>query len=219
MENQYMTRLEELLAEFCPNGVEYICLQDCTQKVDNIKWNESKEKYYYIDLSSVDIATSQIQNCQIITQDTAPSRAQQIVKLNDVLLGTTRPMLKRYCMIDETYAGHICSTGFCVLRANHRVLPRWIYHVITSTDFFAYVEKNQKGTSYPSISDLAVKSYKIPVPPLEVQREIVRILDHFTELTTELEEKLTAELTARKKQYAYYRNKLLTFGSSVKKKA
>ena len=49
----------------------------------------------------------------------------------------------------------------------------------------------------------AIKEICVPVPPLEVQQEIVRILDHFTALTAELNDKLTAELTARKKQYAY----------------
>lgn len=52
-----------------------------------------------------------------------------------------------------------------------------------------------------------IKAIKIPVPPLEVQREIVRILDNFTFLTTEL----AAELAARQKQYEYYRDLLLTF--------
>lgn len=49
--------------------------------------------------------------------------------------------------------------------------------------------------------------FEIPVPPLPVQREIVRILDNFTSLEAELE----AELEARKKQYEYYRDQLLTF--------
>lgn len=57
-----------------------------------------------------------------------------------------------------------------------------------------------------------LKSIKLPVPPLEVQREIVHILDSFTLLTAEL----TAELTARKKQYEFYRNKMLTFDNNVK---
>ena len=51
----------------------------------------------------------------------------------------------------------------------------------------------------------------IPLPPLPVQREIVRILDSFTELTAELNKKLEEELAARRKQYEYYRDKLLTF--------
>ena len=55
----------------------------------------------------------------------------------------------------------------------------------------------------------------VPVPPLPVQREIVRILDHFTELTTELTAELTVELTARQKQYEYYRDRLLIQGDKV----
>ena len=199
-----MSRLEELIQQLCPDGVEYKSLQECTQKIDNIKWACANKDYQYIDLSSVDLDTHQISNTQIISADNAPSRAQQIVRHNDILLGTTRPMLRRYCMISSSYDGQICSTGFCVLRAQDFVLPQWIYHQITSTDFFAYVEKNQKGASYPSISDTKVKEYQIPVPPLPVQQEIVRILDSFTELTAEL----TLELTARKKQYAYYRDEL-----------
>ena len=146
-----MSRLEELIQQLCPDGVEYKSLQECTQKIDNIKWACANKDYQYIDLSSVDLDTHQISNTQIISADNAPSRAQQIVRHNDILLGTTRPMLRRYCMISSSYDGQICSTGFCVLRAQDFVLPQWIYHQITSTDFFAYVEKNQKGASYPSI--------------------------------------------------------------------
>jgi len=61
------------------------------------------------------------------------------------------------------------------------------------------------GIKHPSMS--SVFEMQIPIPPLKVQKEIVRILDAFTSLTAEL----TAELTMRKKQYNYYRNKLLTF--------
>ena len=206
-----MSELEKLIQNLCPNGVEYRSLQQCTEKIENIKWSLASKEYQYIDLSSVDRRTNQITETQTITMDNAPSRAQQIVKTNDILFGTTRPMLKRYCVIDGYYDGQICSTGFCVLRANEYVLPGWIYHQITSTDFFNYVEKNQKGASYPSISDANVKAYRIPLPPLPVQREIVRILDSFTELTAEL----TSELTARKKQYEYYRDELLTLDVTI----
>ena len=209
-----MSRLDELIEKLCPDGAEFLTLQECTQKVKNIKWKSySGNDKKYIDLSSVDRDLHCIMETQNINSDSAPSRAQQIVQTDDILLGTTRPMLKRYCMIPETYDNEICSTGFCVLRANTEiVLPKWIYHNIATTDFFAYVEQNQKGASYPAISDASVKAFSLPVPPLEVQREIVHILDSFTLLTAEL----TAELTARKKQYEFYRNKLLTFNNNVK---
>ena len=208
-----MSRLDELIEKLCPDGVEFLTLQECTQKVKNIKWksyfgNDKK----YIDLSSVDRDLHCIMETQNINSDSAPSRAQQIVQTDDILLGTTRPMLKRYCMIPEKYDNEICSTGFCVLRANTEiVLPRWIYHNIATTEFFAYVEQNQKGTSYPAISDASVKEFSLPVPPLKIQREIVRVLDSFTLLTSEL----TSELTARKKQYEFYRDKLLTFSKDT----
>ena len=203
-----MSKIDELIERLCPDGAEFLTLQECTQKVKNIKWKSySGNDKKYIDLSSVDRDLHCIMETQNINSDSAPSRAQQIVQTDDILLGTTRPMLKRYCMIPEKYDNEICSTGFCVLRANTEiVLPRWIYHNISTTDFFAYVEQNQKGTSYPAISDASVKAFSFPVPPLEVQCEIVHILDSFTLLTAEL----TAELTARKKQYEFYRDKLLT---------
>lgn len=207
-----MSNLDELIERLCPDGVEYKEINDCTIKVQNIKWKSYVgEDKQYIDLSSVDRERNIITETQNINADTAPSRAQQIVMKDDIILGTTRPMLKRYCIIPEKYDGEICSTGFCVLRAKTDIInPRWLYHNITTKKFFAYVEKNQQGASYPAISDTIVKAFKLPVPPLEVQRDIVRILDNFTFLTTEL----AAELAARQKQYEYYRDLLLTFKSN-----
>ena len=208
-----MSRLDELIAELCPDGVEYVPLRCCLHKVEKIKWKTKPEgDYQYIDLTSVDRDTHLISETQTINYSNAPSRAQQIVKTGDILLGTTRPMLKRYCMIPESYSGQICSTGFCVLRANKEiVLSRWLYHYISSSDFFNHVEIYQRGASYPAISDTDVKLYEIPLPPLEVQREIVRILDAYSDWVAELTDRLAAELDTRKKQYEYYRDDLLTF--------
>ena len=71
--------------------------------------------------------------------------------------------------------------------------------------FLEYIQKNAVNSSVTSIRRPMINKYPVPVPPLEVQREIVHILDHFTLLTAEL----TAELTARKKQYEFYRDELL----------
>ena len=208
------SKLEQLIQELCPDGVEYKTISDCVKKVDTIKWkNHPIEEYQYIDLTSVDRDTHFISETQTISKDNAPSRAQQIVRTNDILFGATRPMLKRYCIISEKYDGQICSTGFCVLRvAEDVVLARYLYHIVSSTDFFAHVEKHQKGASYPAISDADTKSYRFPAPPLEVQREIVRVLDNFTFLSAEL----SAELSARRKQYEYYRDSLLSFDTENK---
>ena len=72
-------------------------------------------------------------------------------------------------------------------------------------------EIGHSGGSIPQLTVPNVKKILIPIPPLEIQAEIVRILDTFTALTAEL----TAELTDRKKQYNYYRDRLLNFGDEV----
>ncbi|MDD4431658.1 MAG: restriction endonuclease subunit S, partial [Bacteroidales bacterium] len=77
-----------------------------------------------------------------------------------------------------------------------------------------WCKQNVTLGNFNSVDMGKLKKYKFPLPPLPVQHEIVRILDNFTLLTAEL----TAELTARKKQYEYYRDELLTFGDNVEYK-
>ena len=208
-----MNTIEKLIAELCPEGVEYCKLKEVTLHTANIKWSDvDGEEFRYIDLTSVDRITHTITETQAITNENAPSRAKQIVREGDVIFGTTRPMLKRYTLIPAEYDGNICSTGYCVLRPNKdRVLPNFIFHLLGIESFYTHVEANERGASYPAITDSAVKAFLIPIPPLAIQQEIVKILDTFTTLEAELE----AELKARKKQYEYFRDELLTFGEDV----
>lgn len=196
------------LFEVPEHSLDEVCLP-----VSNIRWNENANKTFrYIDLTSTDRATKSIQNTVTITSENAPSRAQQIVRVNDVIFGLTRPTLKRYAFITDEFDGEICSTGFCVLRSDpKKVLPKYLYFHISSTAFENHVEKYQRGSAYPAITDKDLKSFKIPVPPLEVQEQIVAILDRFESLVNDLKSGLPAEIALRRKQYEYYRDKLLTF--------
>ena len=189
-------------------AVEWKPLVEVVLSTSNIKWKNTDRVYRYIDLTSVTIETKKIAETIEITANNAPSRAQKLVEKDDVIFATTRPTQQRYCLIDNEYSGAVASTGYCILRAKKdEVLPKWILYCIASSDFKIYVEENQSGSAYPAISDTKVKDFLIPIPPLAIQAEIVRILDTFTELTTEL----TPELTLRQKQYEYYRDRLLTF--------
>ena len=87
------------------------------------------------------------------------------------------------------------------VKGNGKILTKYIYYCLTNLQKEIYATK--KGGGVPHVHISSIEDFKIPIPPIEVQAEIVRILDTFTELT--------AELTARKKQYEYYRDKLLTF--------
>lgn len=205
--------IANLVKELCPDGVEYSTLKSVSLKTTNIKWERSEEsEYRYIDLSSVPTGGSSIGDTEIINSENAPSRARQIVHTDDILFGTTRPLLDRVVIVPEEYDRQICSTGYAVIRPDiNVVIPSYIYHILRAQNFSAYVEKNQSGAAYPAISFKSVMEYMIPLPPLEIQQRIVDILDRFDALTSSLSEGLPAELAARRSQYEYYRDQLLTF--------
>ena len=193
--------------------VEWKTLDAVSEQTNNIFWNKigDDELFKYIDLSSVDRVTNKIIETTAITKSTAPSRAQRIVKSDDIILGTTRPTLKRFTKITDDYNNQICSTGFYIFRTNGEVLPNYVYHIFSSSDFYKYLEENQSGVSYPAISDTLVKKYKIPVPSLEIQSRIVQVLDNFDTVCNDLNIGLPKEIELRQKQYEYFREKLLTF--------
>ena len=195
-------------------GYVDVSLEEICNKVSLISWNNETGNKYYVDLTSVSREKHCIndEGVILICKDNAPSRAKQIIKKNDILFGGTRPMLKRYCVATEKYEDQICSTGFCVLRINKQMaLTNYIYHVIGTNDFYAYIEANQQGASYPAISDRLLKRYKIALPTIKEQSRIVSILDRFDSLCNDITNGLPAEIEARKKQYEYYRDKLLDF--------
>lgn len=87
---------------------------------------------------------------------------------------------------------------------------RYLFHYLQTVNVTPLIHGN-----IPKLTGKDFRAIPIPLPPLPIQQEIVRILDTFTNLTAELTDKLNAELTARRKQYEYYRDELLTFGEDV----
>ena len=117
------------------------------------------------------------------------------------------------------YAGYVSywdcpvfvSDAFSV-KAKEGSSTKYIYYAMQNLQSEIYTTK--KGGGVPHVHISSIEKMRIPLPPLPIQQEIVRILDTFTNLTAEL----TAELTARRKQYEYYRDELLTFGEDVEYK-
>ncbi|MGI6613829.1 MAG: restriction endonuclease subunit S [Saccharofermentanales bacterium] len=95
--------------------------------------------------------------------------------------------------------------GLCALWGKERLDTKFLYYWLNASSY--EIKARSFGSTFDAINTTEIRTLRVPVPPLQIQREIVRILDNFTELTAEL----TVELAARQKQYQYYRDKLLTF--------
>lgn len=115
---------------------------------------------------------------------------------------------KVFHYVTGKYALH--QRAYRIVVTSGNVLPKFLFHFVRY-DFARYLVNISVHASVTSLRMPMFEKYPVPIPPLEVQAEIVRILDTFTEITEKLTAELTAELTARKKQYTYYLDKLLTF--------
>lgn len=98
-----------------------------------------------------------------------------------------------------------------VVRCKEGLNPRYLFHVLTSGFFQAYLSNVLNSSTINNLNSKVMNAFVIPIPPLEIQQKIVKILDKFTELETTLE----AELALRKRQYQYYRDFLLDFDNQI----
>ena len=193
-----MSRLDELIQELCPDGVPNCSLSDVAEYSKLRTDAELVDDTSYVGVDNLLPNKQGKRNSEYVPTE---GRLTAFV-CGDVLIGNIRPYLKKIWL-----ATHDGGTNGDVLvihiKDRNKVQPEYLYYVLSSDAFFLYDMQYAKGAKMPRGNKDAIMDYKFSVPPLEVQCEIVRILDNFTELT--------AELTARKKQYEHYRNKLFSF--------
>ena len=189
-----MSKLDELIRELCPDGVEYKKLVDAVsiergKRVVRSQLSISgKYPVYQNSLTPLGYHTDYNYNANTTFIIVAGAAGE--IGFSD----------KAFWAADDCFAV-VCPEN---------VLNRYIYHLLLNNQN-QLISKVRKA-SIPRLSRSAIENLVIPIPPLDVQREIVRILDNFTNLTAEL----TAELAARKNQYEFYRDKLLTYDSKTK---
>lgn len=154
----------------------------CDDKITSIS---SKENFdiIYIDISSIDNKTKCISSYTKIPAKKAPSRAKQILKLNDILVSTVRPNLNAVAIntLDEDTVV-VGSTGYCVLRSTEKIENKYLFYFCQSPTFIEQLVKRAKGASYPAVSNVDVKNIQIPLPPLPEQQRIAAVLDQVSSL-------------------------------------
>lgn len=135
----------------------------------------------YIDIESV--ADNKIQVTKSLKIEDAPSRAQRIVKCNDIIVSTVRPNLKAFALISPTYDNYVCSTGFAVLRAKKDTYPLFLFYlVLYDKVFLNQVLPLTVGSNYPAVNCSDLLNLYIPLPPLPEQHRIASILSHIDEV-------------------------------------
>lgn len=187
-----MSKLQELIETLCPNGVEYFNVKELTKK-----------KTIKTITPSIKIKRNDYQENGI-----TPIISQELEYISGYCDFTDNSIPKNNYVCFGDHSEHIKFVDFAFVQGadglkimsldEEKLMAKFFYYAISSF----YVRHNNYERHFKYLNET-----EIPVPPLEVQREIVRILDSFTLLTAEL----TAELIARKKQYEYYRDMLLTF--------
>ena len=216
-----MSRLDELIQEKCSNGVEYVPLWSVTiwdkkfSSVDRKKQPKVKDYPY---LLASDLFALQVDNGNVFLLSTGEQTGWTTEELAGENLRegevVTIPWGKSRAVTDciKYYKGKFVTADNRIMTSNdaEKLNNKYLYYWIMSQGKTIDTFYRGSGIKHPDMAK--VLDMEIPIPPLEIQREIVRILDNFTNLTAEL----TAELTARGIQYSYYRNKLLTFHSDTK---
>lgn len=189
-----MNKLQQLIQQLCPDGVEYKPLGEYINIHTGSQFNKrdmSNEGPY-----------------PVLNGGTNPSGFAKIYNEQENTITISQGGASAgyvNWMTCKFYAGAHC---YVVKPLTTNLDNKYLYYVLKNVE--SYLMKAQHGAGIPALNREIIKKYIIPLPPLEVQEEIARILDKFSLLSAELE----AELELRKKQYDFYRNRLLSFDSN-----
>lgn len=192
-----MSKLDKLINKLCPDGVEYKSIEHLCQ----ISRGKVISKNYIRDnIGEYPVYSSQTENNGILGTIST-------YEYNGEYLTWTTDGVNAGCVFYRNGKFNITNVCGLLKVTDNNVLTKYLYYILKiSTE--PYINR---GMGNAKLMSNVMAKIKVPVPPIEVQNEIVRILDNFAELI----EKLTAELAARQKQYDYYCDKLLTFKEKI----
>ena len=187
-----MSKIEELIQQYCPDGVEYVKLGEVCEVcrgVRVVKKQLSDSGYPVFQNCLAPMGYFDKTNCKgettyIICAGAAGS------------IGYTK---------EDCWAADDCQ----YIKCSGNIINKYIYYCLL-TNQNILLSKVRKA-SIPRLSPNVIKDLSIPIPPLSEQQRIVDILDRFDALVNDLSAGLPAEIEARRKQYEYYRDTLLTF--------
>lgn len=210
-----MSKIEELIERLCPNGVEYKTLGELGKFYGGITgkskedFKDGNEKFitYKNVYENISLKLDVEDKVKISEKEN-----QRTLEYGDIIFtgsSETPSECGLSSVVTEKIEEKLYLNSFCFFfRMNNKEIlnPDFAKHLFRSSNLRYQIGKTASGVTRFNVSKKSMEKVSIPVPPLEVQCEIVHILDDFTLLSAEL----SAELKARQKQYEYYASKLFT---------
>ena len=209
-----MSKLDEMIRELCPDGVEYVKLNSVCDIYDGThstpNYTESGVKFASVENIGNLYATQKY----ISEKDFEKYKIKP--RIGDVMM--TRIGSVGVCTVVDRNEALAFYVSLALLRPQlDKVQSRFLKYAIESIHGRKELRKRTLINAVPiKINKDDIGKVTIPLPPIEIQSEIVHTLDNYTENVVKLQNQLTAELTARKTQYAYYRDKLLQYKMPTK---
>jgi type I restriction enzyme S subunit len=212
-----VSRVDELVDQLAPEGVPTKTVSSLAKYVRGLTYAKSDESpegpIRVLRGNNITLSTNTLNfNDVKVVSSRVRVRDDQYLKANDILISAasgSKAHVGKVAFVESDL--DYCFGGFmAVLRTTGEVLPRFLFHLLVGHSFSAYLANTLDSTTINNLSASVMGGFRVPVPPLEVQQEIVRILDNFTALEAELE----AELEARRVQHAHFRDSMLAANSS-----
>ena len=209
-----MSRIDDLIAEYCPDGVKHQTLGEIGEFIRG----NGIQKRDFQDSGFGCIHYGQIYTYYGLFADHTksfidPNLAEKRKKAykGDLVIATTSENEEDVCKACAWLGEEPIAISGDAYIFRHHQNPKYISYCFQSELFQSQKKKYITGTKVLRVNGDAMAKIHVPVPPLPVQEEIVRILDSFSSLEAELEAEMEAELEARRKQYTHYRDELLKF--------
>ncbi len=215
-----MSRIDDLIAKVAPKGVIYMTLAEIAQTVPGLTgktksdFSDGSARFVSYKNTFANLAIDQTAPDFVKVE---PGEKQNRLRIGDVVFtgsSETAEDVGMSSVVTSEPSEPLYLNSFCFavrFGDSELLLPGFSKYLFRGDAARAQIKRTASGVTRINVSKVRFMQIRIPVPPLEVQREIVRILDHFTELEAELE----AELETRRRQYEHYRDELLTAESDA----
>ena len=205
-----MKNLETLIQDLCPDGVEFRTMEEVFEIRNGYTPSKNNPDFWEGGTIPWFRMEDIRQNGRIFSdaiQHITPAaiKGKGLFPANSIIIATTATIGEHALVIADSLANQQFTNLAVRKSLSACLLPKFVFYYMFVID--EWCKKNVNAGNFASVDMKRFKKLEFPLPPIEVQTEIVRILDKFTSLEAELE----AELDCRKRQYEYYRDKLLSF--------